>query len=127
MRDLVNSRWFLFRKKLDNLLHALMPTTFIPLYTMVTFSQIPYATVIAKHKAQAAAVGLAWSRKQTLLGTRVSAATANPLPDRLPRCRWTPRCWAWALPQGPWPRSPWRVSCSRRPCRRVRGGGRGRG
>ncbi|EDQ87572.1 uncharacterized protein MONBRDRAFT_33218 [Monosiga brevicollis MX1] len=53
MRDLVNSRWFLFRKKVDNFLHALMPNTFIPLYTMVTFSQIPYATVVARSKQQA--------------------------------------------------------------------------
>jgi kynurenine 3-monooxygenase len=57
MRDLVNSRWFLFRKKVDNVLHTLLPRVFIPLYTMVTFSQIPYATVIEKHRRQTRMVG----------------------------------------------------------------------
>lgn len=52
MRDLVNSSWFLFRKKVDNLLHTMLPSKFIPLYTMVTFSQIPYATVIEKNTRQ---------------------------------------------------------------------------
>jgi kynurenine 3-monooxygenase len=56
MRDLVNSRWFLFRKKIDNMLHSVLPSVFIPLYTMVTFSQIPYANVINKHKQQSALV-----------------------------------------------------------------------
>ena len=36
MRDSVTSRWFLFRKKVDSLLHWLFPTRFIPLYTMVS-------------------------------------------------------------------------------------------
>lgn len=58
MRDLVNSRWFLFRKKVDNILHALLPDVFIPLYTMVTFSQIPYATVIDKHRRQSRMVNM---------------------------------------------------------------------
>lgn len=35
MRAHVNSRWFLFRKQLDNLLYAIVPTAVIPLYTMV--------------------------------------------------------------------------------------------
>lgn len=36
MRAHVNSRWFLFRKRLDNFLYAIMPKTIIPLYTMVS-------------------------------------------------------------------------------------------
>lgn len=35
MRAHVNSKWFLFRKHVDNLLHFLMPRSIIPLYTMV--------------------------------------------------------------------------------------------
>ncbi|XP_061238510.1 LOW QUALITY PROTEIN: kynurenine 3-monooxygenase [Bos javanicus] len=42
MRAHVNSRWFIFRKNIERLLHAIMPSTFIPLYTMVTFSRIRY-------------------------------------------------------------------------------------
>jgi len=35
MREHVNSTWFIFRKQINNLLHTLMPSTIIPLYTMV--------------------------------------------------------------------------------------------
>ncbi|XDA81580.1 hypothetical protein R6Z07F_011509 [Ovis aries] len=42
MRAHVNSRWFIFQKNIERLLHAIMPSTFIPLYTMVTFSRIRY-------------------------------------------------------------------------------------
>lgn len=52
MRAHVNSKWFLFRKYLDNILHTLMPSTFIPLYSMVTFSRIRYHEVILRWKWQ---------------------------------------------------------------------------
>ncbi|XP_055275679.1 kynurenine 3-monooxygenase isoform X1 [Moschus berezovskii] len=42
MRAHVNSRWFIFQKNIERFLHAIMPSTFIPLYTMVTFSRIRY-------------------------------------------------------------------------------------
>jgi kynurenine 3-monooxygenase len=42
MRSHVTSKWFLMKKKIDNFLHWVMPSTFIPLYSMVTFSNIPY-------------------------------------------------------------------------------------
>ncbi|KAF3842462.1 hypothetical protein F7725_024413 [Dissostichus mawsoni] len=35
MRAHVNSKWFLFRKHLDNFLHFFLPNTIVPLYTMV--------------------------------------------------------------------------------------------
>ena len=35
MRAHVNSRWFIFQKNVERFLHAVMPSTFIPLYTMV--------------------------------------------------------------------------------------------
>uniref|UniRef100_A0A4W3H487 Uncharacterized protein n=1 Tax=Callorhinchus milii TaxID=7868 RepID=A0A4W3H487_CALMI len=35
MRMHVNSKWFMFRKYLDNFLHFMMPRTIVPLYTMV--------------------------------------------------------------------------------------------
>lgn len=43
MRDKVASPTFLWRKKLEKVLHALAPSWWIPLYTMVTFSNMPYA------------------------------------------------------------------------------------
>ncbi|XP_074502933.1 kynurenine 3-monooxygenase [Sebastes fasciatus] len=42
MRAHVNSKWFLFRKHVDNVLHFLMPKTIVPLYTMVTFTRTRY-------------------------------------------------------------------------------------
>ena len=42
MRDLVNSKSFLIRKKFDLFMNKLFPTKWIPLYSMVTFTRIPY-------------------------------------------------------------------------------------
>ncbi|XP_054850561.1 kynurenine 3-monooxygenase isoform X2 [Eublepharis macularius] len=52
MRSHVNSRWFIFRKHLDNFLHALLPSTIIPLYTMITFSRIRYHEAVQRWKRQ---------------------------------------------------------------------------
>ena len=52
MRSHVNSRLFLLRKKVDNFLHMLFPRTFIPLYTMVAFTRIPYHVVIERSRRQ---------------------------------------------------------------------------
>ncbi|XP_069890363.1 kynurenine 3-monooxygenase isoform X1 [Dipodomys merriami] len=48
MRSHVNSLWFIFRKNLERFLHAIMPSTFIPLYTMVTFSRIRYHEAVQR-------------------------------------------------------------------------------
>ncbi|XP_073230590.1 kynurenine 3-monooxygenase-like [Porites lutea] len=48
MRSLVTSPVFLMKKKLFNFLNWVMPRTFIPLYTMVSFTQIPYHTVVER-------------------------------------------------------------------------------
>ncbi|XP_069787110.1 kynurenine 3-monooxygenase [Narcine bancroftii] len=52
MRKHVNSKWFIFRKYVDNFLHFCMPKTIVPLYTMVTFTRISYQKVIERHKWQ---------------------------------------------------------------------------
>src|SRR5262249_5135488 len=44
MRDKVGSRTFLLKKKIENALHALLPSRYLPLYTMISFTTIPYAT-----------------------------------------------------------------------------------
>jgi kynurenine 3-monooxygenase len=46
MRDLVADPKFLLRKKIEARLHAAYPGKWIPLYTMVTFSDIPYAEAL---------------------------------------------------------------------------------
>ena len=52
MRSYVNNWSYLVKKKIDSFLHRLMPRTFIPLYTMVSFTRIPYATIVTQHKRQ---------------------------------------------------------------------------
>jgi kynurenine 3-monooxygenase len=44
MRDRVGSRLFRFRKRIQILLHKLFPHWYIPLYTLITFTTVPYAT-----------------------------------------------------------------------------------
>jgi len=56
MRDLVNKKSFLVRKKLDNLLHWLLPDWWVPLYTSVTFSRMRYNQCIENRKWQDAAL-----------------------------------------------------------------------
>ncbi|KAG7153483.1 SUMO-activating enzyme subunit 2-like [Homarus americanus] len=52
MRDLVNSKLFLLRKKWDDLLSSLFPRTWTPLYTMVTFTRVRYHLCIANKEWQ---------------------------------------------------------------------------
>jgi kynurenine 3-monooxygenase len=52
MRDRVGSRWFLLRKKMQNLLHKLLPRWYLPLYTMVSFTTIPYAAALRRARRQ---------------------------------------------------------------------------
>jgi kynurenine 3-monooxygenase len=52
MRDRVASPLFRFKKKVEKLLHALFPHSFIPLYTMVSFTTIPYAEAVEKAARQ---------------------------------------------------------------------------
>ncbi len=54
MRDLVADKNFLLRKKIEKLLHERYPHKFLPLYSMVSFSDIPYSKALAlgkKHDA----------------------------------------------------------------------------
>jgi kynurenine 3-monooxygenase len=43
MRDKVSSPIFRLQKKLAVFLHALFPHWYLPLYTMIEFTRIPYA------------------------------------------------------------------------------------
>lgn len=52
MRDRVASPLFRFKKKVEKLLHALFPSSFIPLYTMISFTTIPYAEAVEKAARQ---------------------------------------------------------------------------
>jgi len=52
MRDKTASRAFRAKKKLDHLLEAALPGVYLPLYTMVTFTRIPYATAARRAHLQ---------------------------------------------------------------------------
>ncbi|GCB76593.1 hypothetical protein scyTo_0019164, partial [Scyliorhinus torazame] len=52
MRQHVNTKWFVFRKYVDNILHFCLPRTVVPMYTMVAFTRIRYHEVIKRSKQQ---------------------------------------------------------------------------
>jgi kynurenine 3-monooxygenase len=52
MRDKTASRTFRAKKKLDHMLEALLPGIYLPLYTMVTFTRIPYAEAARRAQRQ---------------------------------------------------------------------------
>lgn len=52
MRDRTGSKWFLFKKKSEKILHKLSPRLYIPLYSMATFTRIPYIEAVRRAKNQ---------------------------------------------------------------------------
>jgi kynurenine 3-monooxygenase len=52
MRDKTASRTFRTKKKLDHALEAALPGFYLPLYTMVTFTRIPYAEAARRARLQ---------------------------------------------------------------------------
>jgi kynurenine 3-monooxygenase len=52
MRDRVGSRYFIVKKKLAILLHKLFPRWYLPLYTMIEFTRIPYADALRRAQKQ---------------------------------------------------------------------------
>ncbi|XP_030436050.1 kynurenine 3-monooxygenase [Gopherus evgoodei] len=95
MRAHVNSKWFIFRKYVDNFLHWLMPSTVIPLYTMVTFTRIRY------HEARQR---WEWQNKVINKGLFIIGAAAA-LGGSYPLIKWLSRksdscaekLWSWML------------------------------
>src|SRR5213595_1782073 len=56
MRDKTASKTFRAKKKLDHALEAALPGIYLPLYTMVTFTRIPYRTAAKRARVQDAIV-----------------------------------------------------------------------
>src|SRR5437763_15241095 len=52
MRDKTASRAFRAKKKLDHFLEAALPGIYLPLYTMVTFTRIPYSDAARRAQLQ---------------------------------------------------------------------------
>src|SRR4051812_19220445 len=59
MRDKTASKTFRAKKKLDHFLEALLPGIYLPLYTVVTFTRIPYAEAVRRARLQDAIVNTA--------------------------------------------------------------------
>jgi kynurenine 3-monooxygenase len=56
MRDKTASKAFRTKKKLDHALEAALPGIYLPLYTMITFTRMPYATAAKRARVQDACV-----------------------------------------------------------------------
>ncbi|HEU0209927.1 MAG TPA: NAD(P)/FAD-dependent oxidoreductase [Candidatus Udaeobacter sp.] len=52
MRDKTASKTFRAKKKLDHAMEAALPGIYLPLYTMVTFTRLPYATAAKRARVQ---------------------------------------------------------------------------
>lgn len=52
MRYTVTTKKFMFRKYLDSILHTIFPKSWMPLYTMVSFSRLRYSEIVEKRKFQ---------------------------------------------------------------------------
>jgi kynurenine 3-monooxygenase len=52
MRDKTASKMFRVKKKLDHALEGALPGIYLPLYTMVTFTRIPYETAAKRARVQ---------------------------------------------------------------------------
>lgn len=71
LRDRVRSRLFVERKRLGVLLHTLLPRWYLPLYSMVQFTRIPYAEAIRRARSQD---GLVAAAALTALGVVAAGA-----------------------------------------------------
>jgi kynurenine 3-monooxygenase len=52
LKQKVRSPWFLARKRLDLAIHRVSPQAWIPLYTMIAHTTIPYAEALARSRRQ---------------------------------------------------------------------------
>ncbi len=77
MRDKTASKLFRAKKKLDHALEGWLPGRYLPLYTMVSFSRIPYAVALRRARLQDrivyAALGLGGLVLLVLLGLLLAA------------------------------------------------------
>jgi len=69
MRDKTASKTFRAKKKLDHLLEGLLPGVYLPLYTMISFTRIPYA----------AAAERAWLQDRIVYGTVAAVILSSAL------------------------------------------------
>jgi kynurenine 3-monooxygenase len=71
LRDRLRSPWFVARRKADLVLNRLFPRTWLPLYTMVSHTTMPYADALARAQRQDRLLALAGG---AVASTAVAAA-----------------------------------------------------
>ncbi|XP_041491213.1 kynurenine 3-monooxygenase isoform X2 [Microtus oregoni] len=111
MRAHVNSRWFLFQRLLNRFLHAIMPSTFIPLYTMVAFTRIRYHEAVLRWQWQKKVI----NKGLFVLGSLIAIGSAyllvhhlSPRPlEFLRRPAWTGTTDYWNRSAGIFQQVPW--------------------
>jgi kynurenine 3-monooxygenase len=81
MSYLCTTRGYILRKKLDTFLNKIFPESWMPLYSMVTFSRIRYSQVIEKRQQQDEVIDLARKLSLTTLvaGAAILALNWNRL------------------------------------------------
>lgn len=68
LRQKVSSPWFVARKRLDVALNRLMPKTWLPIYTMVSHTTMPYADARARALKQDRILGAAAAALVAMIG-----------------------------------------------------------
>ncbi|XP_072851487.1 kynurenine 3-monooxygenase isoform X3 [Pogona vitticeps] len=86
MREHVNSKWFIFQRNVFNFLHTLMPSTIIPLYTMVTFSRIRYHEAVQRWKWQNKVLNTALSLTVAATASTVIFLLRNGIKQKINFC-----------------------------------------
>ncbi|MGQ0837732.1 FAD-dependent oxidoreductase [Actinokineospora sp.] len=84
LRDRLASPLFLARKKADLLLNRLFPDQWIPLYTMISHTTMPYADALRRADRQQAALG--WLAGTVAAGCGLALATTLTRRARRARC-----------------------------------------
>lgn len=79
MRDLVADDRFVLRKKVEKLMHQAHPDQFLPLYSMVTFSHIPYDVALRQGKLHDAYFEKLDDEEMLLVVERPDSAQAKSL------------------------------------------------
>ena len=73
MRDKTASTAFRWRKKFERTLHKFVPGMFTPLYTMVSFTRVPYADAVQKARRQDIVVAIVLSLVMVIIPAAIMA------------------------------------------------------
>ncbi len=81
MRDLVADPFFQLQKQVEKQLHRRYPARYVPLYTMVTFSEVPYAEALRRANIHDAFFAKANRDQMQLIASQPESPDAEQLMD----------------------------------------------